>query len=85
MQIELYLSQRFKMAKVSNLPVVFCVMLAWIVVTPRLQFFPGVLVKASLTKPDRVSLRDNGYSGVVVAIHEDVPENEELVTEIKVC
>ncbi|XP_033644222.1 calcium-activated chloride channel regulator 4-like [Asterias rubens] len=71
------------MAKVSNLPVVFWVMLAWIVVTPRLQFFPGVLVKASLTKPDRVSLRDNGYSGVVVAIHEDVPENEELVTEIK--
>lgn len=67
------------------IPGVVPAIFALFILTPRLKIFPEVLVKASLTKPDWVLLQDNGYSGVVVAIHDDVPENEELVTEIKVC
>ena len=46
------------------------------------NFDPNAFVTSSLTKPDRVKLETNGYTGVVVIIHEDVPENEELVSII---
>ncbi|XP_022080328.1 calcium-activated chloride channel regulator 4-like [Acanthaster planci] len=41
------------------------------------------LVSSSFTKPDWVELLDNGYSGVVVAIHDDVPESMELILAVK--
>lgn len=37
----------------------------------------------SLTKPSGVKLRNNGYTGIVVAIHPEEPENPELIEIIK--
>ena len=38
----------------------------------------------SLTKPTSVKLTNNAYTGVVVGIHRDVEESEELIDAIKV-
>lgn len=36
----------------------------------------------SLTKPSAVKLEDNGYTGIVLAIHHREPESERLIEEI---
>ncbi|XP_072023459.1 calcium-activated chloride channel regulator 1-like [Amphiura filiformis] len=58
---------------------------------PKLVFSVAALVilavgighVSSLTKPSSIKLIDNAYTGVVVAIHRDVPENPELIDIIK--
>ncbi len=39
----------------------------------------------SLTKPTSIKLTNNAYTGIVVAIHRDVPEDQKLLDIIKVC
>lgn len=38
----------------------------------------------ALTKPSSIKLESNAYTGIVVAIHQDVSENQELIEKIKV-
>ena len=38
----------------------------------------------ALTKPSSIKFESNAYSGIVVAIHQDVPENQELIGKIQV-
>lgn len=42
-----------------------------------LQLLPGV-------KSSMVSLNNNGYDGIVIAINPNVPEDEKLIQNIKV-
>ncbi len=44
----------------------------------------GVGHVSSLTKPSSIKFINNSYTGIVVAIHRDVPENQNLITIIKV-
>ena len=44
----------------------------------------GVGHVSSLTKPSSIKFIDNAYTGIVVAIHRDVPENQDLINIIKV-
>ena len=44
----------------------------------------GLSKVESLTKPTSVKLTDNAYTGVVVGIHRDVAESEDLIDAIKV-
>ncbi|XP_038061542.1 calcium-activated chloride channel regulator 1-like [Patiria miniata] len=37
----------------------------------------------ALTRPSSIRLENNGYTGIVVAIHNNVPENDELIERIK--
>ena len=39
---------------------------------------------SSLTKPTSIKLIDNAYTGIVVAIHRDVKEDQKLIKIIKV-
>ncbi len=39
---------------------------------------------SSLTKPTSIKLIDNAYTGIVVAIHRDVKEDQKLIEIIKV-
>ncbi|XP_038061011.1 calcium-activated chloride channel regulator 3A-1-like [Patiria miniata] len=48
-----------------------------------LNIGPNLFVLSSLTRPETVELIDNGYAGVVVSIHEDVPENMDLVSTLE--
>ncbi len=38
----------------------------------------------SLTKPTSIKIVNNAYTGIVVAIHRDVPEDQNLINIIKV-
>ena len=38
----------------------------------------------ALTKPSSIKFEFNAYSGIVVAIHRDIPENPDLIERIKV-
>ena len=38
----------------------------------------------ALTKPSSIKFESNAYSGIVVAIHRDIPENLDLIERIKV-
>ena len=44
----------------------------------------GIGFVGALTKPSSIKLIDNAYTGVVVAIHRDVPEDQILIDVIKV-
>lgn len=54
-------------------------------VVPVLIYTICLLQRGStLTRPYSVKLVNNGYQDVVIAIHEDVPEDHKLIDEIKV-
>ena len=44
----------------------------------------GFGLVSGLTKPTSIKLINNAYTGIVVAIHRDVPEDQKLIDVIKV-
>ena len=44
----------------------------------------GIGLVSGLTKPTSIKLINNAYTGIVVAMHRDVPEDQKLIDVIKV-
>ena len=38
----------------------------------------------ALTKPSSIKFESNAYTGIIVAIHRDIPESQELIDRIEV-